>query len=339
MFTVLNTVNSFLISLGLNINYIAAAAQNQPSKSIDLWILLPIAIGILLLGIFLYRMYVNRSKTINDLDDATLYDIIDAAGYSYDSDQDIFYSTIDPWQRAAGYCWAYDEACAPYGLILDFEPIYFEYDGKLWLIEFWKGQYDLCTGAEIGIYTADLSALKNPLKEKGVLFHSVSDENLLQMDFSLVRNDGRLFSRSSKHWWLTGFKVGEFSSPSELTMYLRITLADVNMRNAFVEGLEDAGYSKSEIGIYHNTVSLTFGKPHSPQPETRTPKTDELIQAKNKLLCDSYNQITGPYKTFPEKINAVHRKDPALYDQIINIGKSKKLLKKYITIGKHVFHF
>lgn len=339
MLILLNIFTSFLLNIGLNIDYIAAAEQTQSSlsKNIDLWILLPIAVGLILLGIFVYRMYVNHSKTIKDLDDATLYDIINAAGYSYDSDQDIFYSTLDPWQRAAGYCWAYDEACAPYGLILDFEPIYFEYDGKLWLIEFWKGQYDLCTGAEIGIYTADLAALKNPLREKGVLFYSVSDENLLQMDFSLVRNDTRLFSRSAKHWWLTGFMPGEFSDPSELTLYLRINLADVNMRNAFIDGLKETGYSSGEIGVYHNTVSLTFGKPHSPQPETKTSKTDELIQIKNKLLCDTYNQITGSYKTFPEKVNALRRKDPALFNQIINIGRNKKILKKHIKIGRHVF--
>lgn len=29
-----------------------------------------------------------------------------------------------------GYCYLYDEACAPFGMIIDFEPIHFEYDDK-----------------------------------------------------------------------------------------------------------------------------------------------------------------------------------------------------------------
>ena len=32
--------------------------------------------------------------------------------------------------------------------IIDCEPIYFSYGGKRWLIELWKGQYALTTGAE-----------------------------------------------------------------------------------------------------------------------------------------------------------------------------------------------
>jgi len=44
----------------------------------------------------------------------------------------------------------YDEAAAPLGMIVDCEPIHFEYKGKRWLIQFWKGQYDLPTGAEVG---------------------------------------------------------------------------------------------------------------------------------------------------------------------------------------------
>jgi len=49
---------------------------------------------------------------------------IEIAGYSYDPKQDIFYSTMDPWQRDIGYCRLYDELAAPLGMIIDCEPIY-----------------------------------------------------------------------------------------------------------------------------------------------------------------------------------------------------------------------
>ena len=38
-------------------------------------------------------------------------------------------------------------------MVFDALPVYFDYQKKTWLIEFWKGQYGINTGAEIGIYT------------------------------------------------------------------------------------------------------------------------------------------------------------------------------------------
>lgn len=73
-------------------------------------------------------------------------------GFAYDPSQDLFYSLMDCWQRNFGYCRLYDEATATFSMIIDCEPIYFRYGGKKWLIEFWKGQYGMTTGGEIGIY-------------------------------------------------------------------------------------------------------------------------------------------------------------------------------------------
>ena len=47
-------------------------------------------------------------------------------------------------------------------MVTQFEPIYFDYDGKTWLIEFWKGQYGINTGAEIGIYHTDTEGKTKP---------------------------------------------------------------------------------------------------------------------------------------------------------------------------------
>ena len=73
-------------------------------------------------------------------------------GFAYDYTQDIFYSIMDCWQRNFGYFRLYDEACAAFSMIIDCEPIYFNYNGKKWMIEFWKGQYGMTTGGEVGIY-------------------------------------------------------------------------------------------------------------------------------------------------------------------------------------------
>ena len=60
-----------------------------------------------------------------------------------------------PLQRYFGYAYAYDAAALAMNAIIDCEPIFFDYAGKTWMIELWKGQYGLETGCEIGVYNRD----------------------------------------------------------------------------------------------------------------------------------------------------------------------------------------
>lgn len=255
---------------------------------------------------------------------------ITLAGYSYDVVQDIFYSTMDPWQKAMGYCRLYDEACAPFGMIIDCEPIHFSYRGKKWMISFWKGQYDLVTGCEIGVYTGRFE-LNIPDVFTGIFFRSVSEEDYLQMSFTLKKNGQILFTREGKHWWLTGFKLGEFSEPLELTMDIKLDLEDEMMRDAFIVGLRNAGYTDSEFTVVGDSVLFTFNIPHTPQPMTRTAKTDKLIQRKNKFLCDQYQTLTGEYDNFPDKIKALEEQS-GLYKKVLKLGKTRPAIELYISI-------
>jgi hypothetical protein len=255
-----------------------------------------------------------------------------AAGYSYDEEQDVFYSNMDAWQRNVGYCRLYDEAAAPMGMIIDCEPIYFEYDGKKWLIEFWKGQYDLTTGCEIGVYASAGPDINIKGIFKGTFYNCARDPERLEMELILKKNGKILFTRKEKHWWLTGFKLGEFSEPSELTIDLRITLKDEVMRNAFLKGLKRAGYLEEEIIINGNTVGLNFNQTRTPQPISRTTETDWIIQKKNKLICDEYQEITKPYDNLPDKIKAIQEQAPDIYEKVINIGKNKYLFRIYEKI-------
>ena len=286
------------------------------------------------LAISRYAAVGKRAKKSTDND--ALYEAMKNAGYSYDPGQDIFYSNMDPWQRKMGYCRLYDEASAPLNMIIDCEPIYFEYGGKRWLIEFWKGQYGMTSGGEIGVYTTEESDLNIPGFFDGTFYRCASNSDRLYMSYSLAKNNEILFTRNDKHWWLTGFKLGEFSEPSELTMYLTIALKDAAMRNAFVEGLKKAGYSKNEIFIDRNIVGLVFDKTRTPQPITRVPETDWLIQRKNELLCNKYQEITGPYDNFSDKMNAIREQAPEIYDAILNIGKSKALFEVYEKIKDYL---
>ncbi|TGE32034.1 DUF4474 domain-containing protein [Desulfosporosinus sp. Sb-LF] len=256
---------------------------------------------------------------------------IEMAGYSYDLKQDIFYSTMNPWQRSIGYCRLYDEAAAPLGMIIDCEPIYFEYNKRKWMIGLWKGQYDLVTGGEIGIYTGALD-LKIPDIFSGTFYNCCGDADLLQMSFTLRKNGKTLFTREGKHWWLTGFKLGEFSEPSELAMDIKITFNDEIMRDSFVTGLRSAGYLNNEFTIDSNSVSFAFDIPHTQQPITRTTVSDRIIQKNNEQLCKMYQDITGQYATIPDKVKAIEEQAPEIYEKIMHLGRSKQSYEKYAII-------
>lgn len=243
---------------------------------------------------------------------------IEMAGYEYDAEQDIFVCNMNPWQRNMGYSRLYDEAMAPFGMIVDCEPIYFEYNNKIWLVELWKGQYDLNTGCEIGVYTVDKPLLNIPEVYKYMFYNCASDTERLTMSFTLKKNGKILFSRDERHWWLAGFKLGEYSEPSELTMNVNITFKNNVMRDAFISGLIDAGYLENEYVVNGNTLGLTFDKPHTPQPITRIEETDKIIQKKNKILCDRYNDIAKVYDNFADKINGIKKQAPDIYAEIID---------------------
>ncbi|MCW3489710.1 DUF4474 domain-containing protein [Dethiobacter alkaliphilus] len=267
-------------------------------------------------------------------------EIIAAAGYAYDAEQDIFYTTMYAWQRNFGYCRLFDEAAAPLSLIIDCEPIYFDYAGKRWMIEFWKGQYAMATGCEVGVYNTTGPDLNIPGVFNGTFYHVVPDEELLDITVTLIKDEKALFTRSGLHWWQTGFILGEFSQPWELSVDITIELLDYEMCRAFVGGLVEAGYHDDEILRRGNYVSLRFAQPRTPQPYTRNPITDGVIQQNNKLLCDIYQDIVKT-RSWSEaglsnRLKLIKQHSPELYIALRNFGRNRRLYEKYSIIKRYL---
>ena len=257
-------------------------------------------------------------------------------GFAYYPKEDYFYSNMNCWQRSCGYCRLYDEACATLSMIIDCEPIYFDYDGRKWLIELWKGQYGLNTGCEIGVYNTseqepiiDLPGVFN-----GYFFNCAKDEDHLLIKFTLKKHGKILVTRSEKHWWLTAFKLGEFSHPKNLIMNCEITLKDQAMLNAFLMGLGRAGYDRGEYSVNGLTVRLTFDEPKTEQPATRTPIIEFIMQTNNKNNCEAYQYATRKFDNPIDKIESIKSDAPKLYRKIINVGNSSSLFDNYKTIKK-----
>jgi hypothetical protein len=253
-------------------------------------------------------------------------------GFAYEPYQDIFYSLMYPWQRELGYCRLYDEASAALSMIIDCEPIRFEYNGRRWMIEFWKGQYGMTTGGEVGIYYTTGPDLNIPGVFNGTFYYCVKDEDCINMSYIFKKNGNILFTRSGYHWWLTGFKLGEYSKPSELSMDITLDLYDRRMASAFVDALVKAGYQDHEYLVQGRRVIVRFDKPHTKQPLTRTGLTEFIMQRNNESLCSSYQLLTEAYSDTPDKLEVVRKESPSMYNQILNFGKPRAVFDSFNTI-------
>lgn len=257
-------------------------------------------------------------------------------GFAYEPHQDIFYSLMNPWQRDLGYCRLYDEASAALSMIIDCEPIPFEYGGRHWLIEFWKGQYGMNTGGEVGIYYTTGPNLNIPGIFNGTFYYCPKDQDCINMSFALRKKGNLLFTRTGYHWWLTGFKLGEFSKPSDLSMDIILDLYDRKMANAFVAALVKAGYTQDEYKSLGSRVIVRYDKPHTKQPITRTAFTDFIMQHNNQAFCDSYNYLTSEYIDTLDKLEIVRNESPSMYHKLMTVGKSKEVFDSYNKLKDHL---
>ncbi len=224
-------------------------------------------------------------------------------GFIYDPKQDVYYADINAWQKQFGYCRLYDEAMAPMSMNIDSEPIRFSYGGKQWLIEFWKGQYGLCMGAEVGVYNT-----LEPYKGEETLYQVPAKEEYLPLSFVLFEKGSPIMRRQSTHWWLTGFKLGAFAHPKELNMSIQVTCLDLHMRDTFVRALLQVGYHLEELCLCGNAVCVPFSKPKTRQPRTRTSFWECFNNIKNKCLCWAFRGLTKKLLTGEEKIAYLQRR-------------------------------
>jgi hypothetical protein len=192
----------------------------------------------------------------------------------------------------------------------------------------------MTTGCEVGIYNTKRPDFPIPGIFNETFYDSADDEDMLFISYTLYKNDRKLFERKGKHWWLTGFKLGEFSQPSELVMNISITLKDEKMKSAFIEGLWETGYSNHDIAVNGNTVRVVFDKPRSPQPQSRTKEIEDFMQSFNKQNCDIFQELTGDYQRTSSKLVVVHKQNPAIFNSILNLGGARKIPYKYGTLKK-----
>lgn len=213
------------------------------------------------------------------------YDGFNALGFAYSEKKDVFYSTKNAWQKNFGYSHTYD-VMAPIGaMIIDTEPIRFYYDNKNWLITFWKGQYGMTTGAEIGVYYTN-----DQVVNKSTLYMPAEKKDMLDMSFTLYRKNQFITEVHAKHWWLAVFKLGMFSKPKHLVMDAKITFNSEEQLQAFLTSFKKLRHKKKNYYVEGKTFIFHYKKPKTRKVWTRFFLLEVIMQHYNKRNVKLYNK-------------------------------------------------
>lgn len=302
--------------------------------------ILPIIL-IILCMIFLLLNYRRRQKIICKIrcmdvceKQNLLNQIIHPFGFTYDNCEDIFSSTVDAWQHEFGYRTLFDYTASHFNMVFDCEPVYFNYNNQTWLIEFWKGQYGINTGAEIGVYYAD--EILTPKQYPYAQFHSASEKQMLPMSIKLEHHYKPLFRVQDRHWWLTGFRMGTFSQPKDLTMHISITFPHNTMMQSFIDSLQELGYKHDNFCICNNTLSFVFSSPLTkPQQKILHSLRNKLAQWMNHMFARLFCRITRPFSCTADRLLYLYYFLPFAFRHTVELRCSSR--QKHRSLKKQ-FH-
>lgn len=306
------------------------------------WMIFGIIAAVLLLLVFICCLRMQHHKRAKcrvrmRSDEEKMSDINQALhpfGFAYDLRRDIIYSLKEAWQREFGYGKLYDELALVMNMMIHSEPIYFEYDNRRWMIEFWKGQYGITTGAEVGVYVEkERDDDKDP---EDAFYQCVSEDEELPIEMVLYKNGRRMFRRDRKHWWLTGFRVGEFSWPGELMLDVSLTFPDFAMLEAFLEGCYYAGYQPEDFRVWYKRVCFRIYQPKTKQPSKYGKIFGRWIQRQNAHNCKLYRRVTKDFNRTLDKLDYLMQAYPGIFNIIMKTGRISQGKKKYESHRKKV---
>ncbi|GFI25470.1 hypothetical protein IMSAGC012_00579 [Lachnospiraceae bacterium] len=235
-------------------------------------------------------------------------------GFAYERKQDIFVSEVDAWQRKEGYEELFDRLASKFNMIIDCVPVYFDYKNKTWLIEFWKGQYGINTGAEVGVYHANRPIPKN--QRRKVHYNAVSDEEMPLIGMCLKRKTEHLFSRKEYHWWLAAFRMGMASQPKDLTLYASITFGSCAAAEAFEQGLMEAGLS-GRYRVRGRKVTVLLDQTSHPKGKERLYRA--FVQKLNRFYCSLYRAATRPFTKTADRMMFLYEQLPWCFRRMLRL--------------------
>ena len=119
-------------------------------------------------------------------------------------------------------------------------------------------------------------------------------------------------------------------------MYIEIHFPNEDMRNAFIKGLVNAGYNNNDYSIQNNIVYITFDRPRTKQPYTRTSFIEELMQEHNQRNVELFNNITEGLTGIIDKLYLLRQESPDYYNEILKVGRPKQRYEIYNTLKMYL---
>lgn len=175
------------------------------------------------------------------------------ASYKYDPKGNYYYTDDkNAWQKGFGYTQIYDKMAGVAAMYYDTVRNKFTYDGKDWLIQFWKGQYGYYfVGSEIGIYT----------KKSGSsgAYACADKTDWMNMEMCFMWDENKtgdykaIFTRPyDEYWWVTGFVVGfetaeSLRSRKQFRVVGHITFDNSEMASLFCKAMSSNGFKEVSI--------------------------------------------------------------------------------------------
>ena len=176
-------------------------------------------------------------------------------GFDFNWKDVLIYGAVHAWQRALGFSAIYDLLANATPLFnMNTRRFHFDYNGKEWMIQIWKGNYGLVTnGVEVGVYN-------RPKGSVGTFYNAAGDDELMMMSASLYHGDTLLFTEGPEmHWWLSAFKLSKtIYQPKDLTMTFTIEMKDEAMLQAFTAAIDNHGAHDVTYTVDGLTVTAKY---------------------------------------------------------------------------------
>lgn len=297
------------------------------------YFLIPVTF-LLLIVLFLITLHFKRQKNIQKIlalstleKTEFLNHLAAPLGYLYDPIQDIFATRLDAPQKLFGYHTFYDLAASYFNMIFDYETIYFDYNGRTWLLEIWKGQYGINIGCELGLYYAD--SILSPHDYDNTHFEAVAPKDMLDISVKLNRHCSKgtqpcnkIAYRRHRHWWLTIFKLGSFAKPEELFVNTSIRFKDYTMLKRFLDSFEET-LPDTMYKINGLTVYFTFCKSKRTYPLFKR-LVRHIALFSCHLYCNWFQFITRSFTSSGDKLLYLYYYLPFVVRHMLKPKKAKK---------------
>ncbi len=175
------------------------------------------------------------------------YDVIGLKPYIYNNDKE------DCFQAEFGYNPLYDFGANLIDFSIETTKLDFDYEGKEYRIQLWKGQY---ISGEIGTIGGEIGVYNRPESRSGQHYDCAQKDDWVKMEMTIYWDEfdnGEYLPQFTRNyndfWWCTGFVDGQLKNRRDsntLRLLGRITWETEEQAQLFAEAMRKKGFTEVE---------------------------------------------------------------------------------------------